>query len=820
LGLTGAAIRATTLAFGGEDPLGTAPAPNNWHHEGLTRQAARAPEWSALAQNALAFHADYLDSYLYNPLWWFDLANGGGPDRLTAVMSSRSELVKLHFDDLVHPESVRGMWRRYLSGTAAGLIWLGGVDSAPIERRVAMAQNLVGASLHAVQDFYSHSNWIDDDELRQRTWFEVDPEQRDCLSLWTGTYEQPEHVGILPHGAFVYACTVINNLGPEGQRLLSAICHAASPYADSSLCHWFRQCLDARPLQPPTVGDGAVTLPPNVLWVEPGINVDNRWSAETGVKIRGLTITGTEAFEAAFELAYRCSCQWLHILGHVMEDAHLQEFWQRVKQEGVTTEQYKTPGGPWEDFAQIPYRFISVGPYPPPLGFVDTDTWYLRLSISTGGDGFAGTDADIVPFVNGRRFPVLDHGVPPSPVSAGQPPMRTLDQTLLGHNDFEAGDVAAYMIGPLDEAPHTVALLNDAPDAGDVIQAAADGVWRALVAAFDSIVDFFKGLWGYNADFVGEAHWTISAATLGTLGAGQRRYFYLECDGRSEGNYVVSGFVEGTSGTGRFPNGVPWRRFRVVLESLFCVKESEWDRGTTSDEPFVLALVIPHGGLQRMISWRSGPYGGVNSGDVNPIGQSWIVDVPQGYGFISVACAVYESDDETDADRNALLGQFAGSVGGGIVEAEDTFLEVLDEALAAGWMLGSVEPVAFRRSPTVEVRAYEPETFDRWVDGGHQVEWSLTEQAVWSINVPDTLDCGHAPCTGDVVVPPAEPEVAQIDFRPKPGSRGDVIRDPGHEAMVDLAEFDPRCRPRPKPGDGDLAVDEPSPVPRPKDGCG
>ena len=41
------------------------------------------------------------------------------------------------------------------------------------------------------------------------------------------------------------------------------------------------------------------------------------------------------------------------------------------------------------------------------------------------------------------------------------------------------------------------------------------------------------------------------------------------------------------------------------------------------------------------------------------------MQVPQTYGFISVACAVYESDDETPAERDGLLDQFAGSVGPG-----------------------------------------------------------------------------------------------------------------------------------------------------------
>ena len=105
-----------------------------------------------------------------------------------------------------------------------------------------------------------------------------------------------------------------------------------------------------------------------------------------------------------------------------MVDAGLGDFWAKVKSEGVIEDLYLTPTAPWEDFAQLPYRFISAGPYPP-QGRDDTADWYLRLLIRTAGDTFAGTNADIVPFVNGQRFPVLDHGVAPSPPEPGKPPV-------------------------------------------------------------------------------------------------------------------------------------------------------------------------------------------------------------------------------------------------------------------------------------------------------------------------------------------------------------------------------------------------------------
>lgn len=790
LGALGAVYAAAIPRFGGEDPLGAAPSPDNWHHEGLTRRAASSAGWSEEAENALAFHADYVDSYLYNPLWWFDIANGGGPDRLPVVMSSQSELIKVHFDDLFHPETVRGMWRRYLSGTAASLIWLGHASSAPMERRIRMAHNAVGVSLHAMQDFYSHSNWINDPNLRNCTWFEVDPADRERLSLWTGSYELPHHLGIQPHGAYLFACSILNRIGPIGRRLMSVICHAASPVSQSSLCQWFKQCEEAVPLTPPDVG--GIELPDDILWVEPGINVDSRWQAELGVEVRRLPMSGEEAFETAYTLAYRTSCQWLHILDHVMEEADLQHFWEQVKNQGVTRADYKTPTDPWENFAEIPYRFATAGSYPPAQGHDDTEDWYLRLQIRTANTDNAGTDADIVAYVNGARFPILDHGVPPSAGATS----RTLFQTLLGHNDFERGDTAAYMIGPIDGLPHTVTLFNDAPDVGDVIVAALEALWETVVGVLEAVLDFFKGIWGYHADFVDRDHAVISAATLNALGPGGRRNFSLRCDGGSEGDYRIDAHVDATATTGTFSNGVPWREYRVHFGRLHCIEESDWDRLSDSDEPFVLGLVIPHGGTQPMISWRTGPYGDVDSGEDRTINRTFTVRVPQRYGFISVAVAVYEHDDESSGDRDQLLRDFAGNVGAGIVEAEDTFFETLSESIAAGWKLHSVDAVAFRRSEQVEVRTFDPRTFDRWVDGGDSVTWRLSGGHTWRVHVPDISRCRCETPGVDFELPSLDVDIPRLDFGPKVEENRGAVTDDGVVFELDLAKVAAELGPR------------------------
>jgi hypothetical protein len=180
-------------AFGGEDPLaGAVPDPNRpgrtmagtgWYHELITREAARdAGTWSVpppnltgenaqligpTAADALAWHADYLDSYLYSPLWWFGPTSGGGWDRFVVAMMQRDDLAALHFDDLTSSAQVRSVWRRILGGTVAGLVWAAEHDG------VGAARHVIGCGLHSIQDFYSHSNWVDAADRRSRTWFEA-----------------------------------------------------------------------------------------------------------------------------------------------------------------------------------------------------------------------------------------------------------------------------------------------------------------------------------------------------------------------------------------------------------------------------------------------------------------------------------------------------------------------------------------------------------------------------------------------------------------------------------------------------------------------
>lgn len=727
------AMWAATPQFGGENPIGGAPDPNNWHHEGITRAGAQSAGWSWPARNALAFHADYVDSYLYNPLWWVNVTDGGGLERVSVVWSSRHELVKLHFDDLFAPEQVHATWQRYLSGTVAGLLWITTLDQSD-RVKVSLAHNVVGASLHAVQDFYSHSNWIDDPSRRKTTWHDVPAATRERLSVWTGSYEEDDHRGIKPHGEFLYACTVINNLGRTGKGLVRMLCSSWSPLSKSFVCDAYSACEEAEAIDVPEAWKDNVPgfLRDQLVWVKPGIAVDSKWLAPLGVEQRGLSesLTGDEAFEVAYALAARSSCQWLCALEHIMNEAGHAEFWGQVTTVGTDREHYTADIHPWEDMALIPYRFLTAGPYPPdPRGKPDTEQWYLRLHIDTADVHRAGTNADIVAAVDGVNAGVLDHAPPPDVPSDGEPPRITTFDSALSHNDFEKGESAAYILGPFENEPRRVVLSNRAPDAGDVLMAMLDALADAIVGFFEGLGDFFRSLVGYHADYIDTDHLAFDAATLAALPVRGRLDFTLHCHHHSEGKHDVNGYVYKTEVTGSWDNGVAWREYEVTVSDFVCIQEADSDRWSNSDEPFFLGLVIPHGGSAEPISWRTGWYEDIDTGEGGVVNKRSWVRVPESFGMVSIAVAAWEHDGESARDRDQLLREFAEGANGRTRRPEQDLLVTLSEAVASGWRPARVKAVAFRRGEDVEVVDYEALLPETWVMGGDHLRYDLTAQS-------------------------------------------------------------------------------------------
>jgi hypothetical protein len=647
-------------AFSGEDPVFGNP----WHHEQLSSEAAKAAGFSDIrtasagtsAAASIAWHADYVDSYLYNPMWWVE----GGLPRFRVALMTQSELEKLHFDDLFSAPKVHDAWKRYALGTFAGLMW------AKEKNDVAAAQNIIGASLHAVQDFYSHSNWIDQPVRRDKTYFDLSANSRQQLAIYTGAYEHSDNLGVKHHGKFLPSGVVWKQ--PGVSQVMDVACSAISPMTKSEMCNQYRLSKSGVTVQPQVKG---ITIPKHVLTLAPpGIALDNTWIAPIGVQQRGLRdLNGRQAFDIAYGLAKRQSEQWLVALGKAMKDAGPQHeaFWRRVQTEG-TSKQRRTLQ--YESYKQFPYMFMTAGPYPNG----DADGIYLRLNIKTSNASMAGTDADILVQAEGRSY-VLDWG-------------RGVN-VALSYNDFEKGDDDAYIVGPFKNLPSQITLKNNAPGGGAVLKGLGNDFVRLVTTAVNSIGSMALSIIGGHADHVATNKIVWMPENLANVSAAGTP-FSVRLNGGGEGDYEVYGRITRTR------SDATNDYYSVRLDRFYCRKESAVDRGSNSDEPFTLAVLNPlPGNIQK---FRTSPAEDVDTGESRNINHTFgEVAIPKNSGILTLALSQYESDSETQNARNQLLDKFAGKVDEQTRNVKSEFLRAIGEGAAADWKVDAVEIFAFDR---------------------------------------------------------------------------------------------------------------------------
>lgn len=364
LALAGLGAVAVVPSFGSESYLASSPAPEIWHHEGLTLDAGAAAGWSARAASDLAFHATHVDHYLVNPLW----RARGGPARWSASRAIRRDLATLHFDDLPTPALVARAWQRHLAGTVAALLWAAHgwehddhVDG-DARRWIAAARQAVGLGLHAVQDFASHSTWINRPERRRATW-------REWLAVGGAVDD-------------VVTGAVESDGGPR--------------HGDLGLRRpgW-------HPVRVPL--RWGIATPAWLTAHEGGINLDSRWQAPLGVAARGEALVGglggDEAFAAAMDLAGRSSREWLALLEDVMTDAGNADFWSAVTG-AARSESAARSGGTralahtFEDPRQRAHVFLAAGARP--LVEPDDDGWYLRTDATVTAASGHGRGSAVV----------------------------------------------------------------------------------------------------------------------------------------------------------------------------------------------------------------------------------------------------------------------------------------------------------------------------------------------------------------------------------------------------------------------------------------
>ena len=114
----------------------------------------------------------------------------------------RGELAELHFDNLTTTAEVQNYWGRLTINTEQAVR---GAAQANDPLKVVA---LMGMSLHAVQDFYTHSNWVETQRpvvnpanYLTSTWFAVAPAP---AGLRTGTYPavNPNAIAATDHGNY------------------------------------------------------------------------------------------------------------------------------------------------------------------------------------------------------------------------------------------------------------------------------------------------------------------------------------------------------------------------------------------------------------------------------------------------------------------------------------------------------------------------------------------------------------------------------------------------------------------------------------------
>jgi hypothetical protein len=760
----------TRLSFGGEDPVIGQP----WYHEVMTWSAAKDAGWAigagdtddSTAAAALAWHADYLDSYVYNPLWWA----GGGFPRFKAALLHHDDLVNLHFDDLTAVHQVLLMWRRYQAGTLAGLLW------AAERGDVGAARNIVGVGLHAMQDFYSHSNWVDDPARRDRTWHQLAPasgaalDPRAALHLYTGAYETPLQAGFKHHGKYAFDCTVLRRLPAS---LMDAICSGISPLSNTLLCRRWHECKGAPAPAPATIAGQGV--PADVLYVlPPGIALDNTWLAEIGIEQRDIPdrgqIDAATLFEHAKSLATRHSREWLGQLDVLMKRAGEETFWRRVKTDQRTGQ--RVVSGPpelasligtyegdlvqFEDTWRVPFAFLSSGRTPPHPSGAD-EGWFLRLEISTANESLAGTDADITAVVDGRSF-LLDRMHERS-ASGGLGENR-----LLEHNDFEMGSRDTYVIGPLVSRPQRLVLRNTAATVQNIVNAAWNDLVQVARAAVNAVQDVLLSLVAGHADLVGHDRATWSWESLVRVSQAAPSAFTLRIRGGDEGEYDIGGTIAATSTAAGL-------RVTVRLLTLYCRKESIADRGTWEDEPFVVALVTSPAAATT-IPLRSEPFPNVHTGHSRNLSLSQSVDVPR-YGGLIVAAQVWESDDEGPAERNRIRDDFARGYDARTINQRSQFLDALGRAIAPDWKVGSVDAYAFNRGPVVEVaHLVKDRTLNQWVAAGSSIDVPFGAVATRTVSM-----AAEPPLTPPIAISPADgqryarfPRTTTLSWQGVPGA--------------------------------------------------
>ena len=172
------------------------------HHSDVTREALQNEGFKETPIKIVQVD-NWLVDYYSN--WPVDnsLIENISTSALELIKKTKKESDKLHFDNLFTTEDISNYWMWLTLNTKEA------VKQAVTKKDPLNLLTILGISLHGVQDFYSHSNWVeahpsssDGNSYSSATWFDSPPATGSQLKLYTGYFPDPLPKAELPHGKY------------------------------------------------------------------------------------------------------------------------------------------------------------------------------------------------------------------------------------------------------------------------------------------------------------------------------------------------------------------------------------------------------------------------------------------------------------------------------------------------------------------------------------------------------------------------------------------------------------------------------------------
>ncbi len=225
--LAGVFISCKTFAF------------DTWWHAECTRKAMVANGFSGdarLATQVSNYITDFQSAVLFG---------SGIPEKeRVEVFKLKQEMSYeyMHFDAIFTTADIEKNWQLLFSNTVKTLKKFNNNPDVKSGFRLIVLFNIVGASLHTVQDFYSHSNWVNTYISLKKTpiptWYAEDSAYRSSLQLYTGAYPDGSVKGKKNHAELNKDCSA------------KALNKEAVEVAERASAEWVKKIMEATPELP------------------------------------------------------------------------------------------------------------------------------------------------------------------------------------------------------------------------------------------------------------------------------------------------------------------------------------------------------------------------------------------------------------------------------------------------------------------------------------------------------------------------------------------------------------------------------------------